>query len=220
MSNIVRVIVPQRCINGGLDYKFDPDPNVIKSCDVFKGVLLDEEYHDWVVRLNDSIKPARSKKGDMVMLVLAPVPFVLPIWGLRRKSLAKKRKQMMGEVIDHFNAAYQPNLFMQWNRRPISQLTIEVMSESNNDPVSNNLSVVPYSITNSVYPDSHILETPDIMQTNRNSEPLIDLLDVPPSTIVDNNLQTGKTVATSPGMITTNSSAENPFDVYLSNNNM
>ena len=222
----MRIIVPQRCVNGGIDFKFDPDPDAIRSYDALKSLLSDEEYFHWMSRINAAIKPARSSKGDMAMLAFAPIPFVMPIWGLRRKSKAKKRKLFMGEIINQFNATYQPNLFMKWNRRPISQLTIEIIGGSNGEEITQNNSaaIVPYSITNLNYPDSHLLTNSDMINreqnesVNQSNDTLIDLLDTPlTTTSTTNDMSSLQVEVTNPNMIN-QAVASNPFDVYISNN--
>ena len=147
MSN-ERIIIPQRVVNGGLDFKFDPDPGSYLSpykTTNLKNYLSEEEYFDWITRLNASLKPFRAKKADWAALVLAPIPFVLPLWGLRRKKVAKKRKESMFEIINQFNATFHPTLFMKWNRKPISQLTIEIVTQTQKSNEEPPVSIAPYA---------------------------------------------------------------------------
>eukprot|EP00815_Leptocylindrus_aporus_P002123 CAMPEP_0116056586 /NCGR_PEP_ID=MMETSP0322-20121206/4108_1 /TAXON_ID=163516 /ORGANISM="Leptocylindrus danicus var. apora, Strain B651" /LENGTH=113 /DNA_ID=CAMNT_0003540443 /DNA_START=13 /DNA_END=351 /DNA_ORIENTATION=+ len=71
--------VPQKVINGGLDFKFDGEAELPRSL-VTTGLLSQEEYSQWIARLNESIRIFRAKKVDMAALAFAPVPFVLPMW--------------------------------------------------------------------------------------------------------------------------------------------
>jgi hypothetical protein len=115
-----RILVPHRAINGGMDVKFETDPYDVK----LHGIMTAAQYTDAMRQLNDRLKPSRSKKIDTFLLATGPLMVPLALWGVRHRHLTKKRKRLMTAYIDDFNAA-NPTLFMRWNRRPESFLTIE-----------------------------------------------------------------------------------------------
>lgn len=57
----------------------------------------------------------------------------LAVWGVRHKKQAKKRKRLLREAIDEFNADH-PTLFMRYHRKPSSKLTIEKRIEEFHGP--------------------------------------------------------------------------------------
>lgn len=116
-----RITVPERSINGGFDFKFEPDPNSIDLCDL----LTPEEYHDAIVTLNETLRPSRSKAVDTGLLVTGPLVVPLAFWGYRHSRLVKKRKLLLVEGITNFNDTH-PDLYMRYNRTSASSfLTIE-----------------------------------------------------------------------------------------------
>lgn len=116
-----RLVVPKRVVQGGFDEKFEEDPYNID----LKGIITQSQYISAVKRINDRVKPARSNKFDGFLLAtgVLMVP-LLSLWGARRYGQAKKRKKLLAEAIYHFNAE-NPTLYMRWNRKPHSCLTIE-----------------------------------------------------------------------------------------------
>ena len=83
-----------------------------------------EEYTDAIQRLNDQLKPSRSTKVDTALLATGVLIVPLALWGARHGQQTKKRKRLLKQAIDEFNAA-NPGLWMRWNRRPQSFLSIE-----------------------------------------------------------------------------------------------
>ena len=115
-----RIVVPQRPVNGGFDFKFEADPYYVK----LYNLLTAQEYTECITRINDCIKPARQKSVDNALLGTGILMVPLAIWGVRHNMLSKKRKRLLKLGIDLFNADH-PQLHMRWNRRPDSILTIE-----------------------------------------------------------------------------------------------
>lgn len=116
-----RIVVPQRPIQGGFDFKFESDPYDVK----LYGLLTPEQYTQAIDALNYQLRPSRSGSLDGALLassMLLVVP--LMVWGVRHKNQTKRRKSLLKKAIDEFNAA-NPTLLMRWNRRPDSMLTIE-----------------------------------------------------------------------------------------------
>ena len=125
-----RLKVPKRTVQGGFDEKFEDDPYNLN----LKGIISYNDYKDAIQIINARIKPARSKKIDGVLLATGSLMvFPLGIWGVRRFSQAKRRKKLLHEAIREFNANY-PTLFMRWNRKPDSCLTIEYRVEEFHGP--------------------------------------------------------------------------------------
>jgi len=116
----VRIVVPQRPANGGFDFKFESDPYNVKLHDLMTGT----EYKDAITQINTAIKPARQTTADTALLGLGVFIVPLAFWGVRHNKLTKKRKRLMKECIEIFNEEH-PHLYMRWNRRPDSMLTIE-----------------------------------------------------------------------------------------------
>lgn len=116
----IRIVVPQRVIGGGLDSKFETDPYDIN----LHKLLTARDYTTSINRINETIKPARSKGIDSILLYSGALMVPLVVWGVRHRMLMKKRKKLLLEAIDEFNH-HHPHLYMRWNRRPLSILTIE-----------------------------------------------------------------------------------------------
>eukprot|EP00542_Grammatophora_oceanica_P018386 CAMPEP_0194031608 /NCGR_PEP_ID=MMETSP0009_2-20130614/4747_1 /TAXON_ID=210454 /ORGANISM="Grammatophora oceanica, Strain CCMP 410" /LENGTH=217 /DNA_ID=CAMNT_0038671815 /DNA_START=48 /DNA_END=701 /DNA_ORIENTATION=+ len=115
-----RILVPSRAVNGGMDFKFETDPYDVK----LHGIISPQQYTDVTTTLNDKMKPARSKNTDTVLLATGPLMIPLAIWGVRHGHQAKWRKRLLKEAIEEFNTN-NPTLYMRWNRRPQSFLSIE-----------------------------------------------------------------------------------------------
>lgn len=120
-----RIVVPQRVINGGFDFKFEADPYNVN----LRGFMSQEEYTDVITALNDTIAPARSKAADTILLASGVLMVPLAIWGARHRMLTKRRKKLLQQYIQDFNRNHA-SLHMRWNRRPESSLTIERKPET------------------------------------------------------------------------------------------
>merc|ERR1712232_716770 len=97
----IRLVVPKRAIQGGFDEKFEDDPYNMD----LKGIISVHDYKSAIGKINERMKPARSKKVDGILLATSPLMALLPlgIWGARRYSQAKKRKKLLHEAIREFN---------------------------------------------------------------------------------------------------------------------
>ena len=115
-----RIVVPTVMIQAGTDFKFESDPYDVN----LYGLLTPEQYTDTVNTINDKLRPARSGRFDGVLLATGPLLVPLAWWGVRHRSQAKRRKRLLKKAIGEFNQQ-NPTLYMRWNRRPQSQLTIE-----------------------------------------------------------------------------------------------
>jgi len=115
-----RIVVPQRVVRGGFDFKFDNDPYGKK----LYGLLTPNEYNDSITKLNETVKPSRSNGIDTALLATGPLLVPLAAWGVRHNLQVRKRKKLLLKAILEFNASH-PELYMRWNRRPESCLTIE-----------------------------------------------------------------------------------------------
>jgi hypothetical protein len=94
-----RIIVPERAINGGFDCKWASDPYNVKLYDI----MTSQDYEDAITRVNDTVKPSRSKKIDAVLLFTGPLMVPLGIWGVRHSGQVKKRKKLLKVAIEEFN---------------------------------------------------------------------------------------------------------------------
>lgn len=119
-SAVARITVPKRVCQGGFDEKFEVDPYNVN----LRGLMTANEYTDAVTILNETIKPARSKKLDAALLATGMLMVPVAVWGVRHGSQQKKRKKLLLKAIADFNGKH-PHLYMRWNRRPASVLTIE-----------------------------------------------------------------------------------------------
>mmetsp|Transcript_23757 Transcript_23757/g.34647 ORF Transcript_23757/g.34647 Transcript_23757/m.34647 type:complete len:161 (-) Transcript_23757:316-798(-) len=121
-----RIVVPQRAVNGGFDFKFETDAYNVR----LYNVLSAEDYTDAIAKLNEQLKPSRSTKADTALLVTGPLIIPLAAWGVRHGIQMKKRKKLLQKAIQNFNTEH-PALLMRWNRRPVSALTIEGKTKEN-----------------------------------------------------------------------------------------
>jgi len=119
-SQRLRIVVPQRQVNGGFDLKFESDPYNMN----LRGLLTEAEYTKLIDRLNDYIKPARATSLDAGLLATGMLMVPLALWGVRHKHQTRKRKRLLQDFIYEFNAHHR-SLIMRWHRKPISALTIE-----------------------------------------------------------------------------------------------
>ena len=115
-----RIVVPQRAIQGGFDTKFETDPYNIE----LHNMLTPTQYTDAIQQMNDTIAPSRSKKFDGLLLAAGPLLVPLALWGIRHSNQNRRRKKLRAMAIENFNTQY-PTLYMRWNRKPQSKLTIE-----------------------------------------------------------------------------------------------
>jgi hypothetical protein len=89
-----------------------------------QGLLSAAEYEKSIEMVNEHMKPSRAKAFDQAMFYgIGSIVFSAPCAYMHMKR-KKRRKKLLLEAIDRFNAAY-PHLMMRWNRRPESKLTIE-----------------------------------------------------------------------------------------------
>ena len=115
-----RIAVPARVIGGGTESKFVSDPYGIQ----LHGILTVDQYRDSVEAINYALRPARANKLDAALLASGALMVPLVVWGARHSSQMKRRKKLLLGAIEDFNIRY-PHLYMRWNRRPESILTIE-----------------------------------------------------------------------------------------------
>jgi hypothetical protein len=120
VKNRIRIVVPQRNIQGGMDFKFETDPYEA----ILHGMLTEEEYTAAIEAINKRIRKARPGAVDNVLLATGVLLVPLMLWGVRHRNQVKRRKRQLNKGIAEFNAA-NPTLMMRWNRRPKSMLTIE-----------------------------------------------------------------------------------------------
>lgn len=115
-----RICVPQRAVQGGLGEKFESDPYDVE----LHGLMTEHQYTEAIENLNAKLKPSRPTSLDGALLVTGPLMVPLALWGARHRNQTKRRKKLLNEGIREFNMQYQ-ELYMRWNRRPESTLTIE-----------------------------------------------------------------------------------------------
>jgi hypothetical protein len=115
-----RIVVPQRPIQGGFDFKFETDPYNVK----LHNLLTATQYTSAMEAINDVIAPARSGKLDGALLMTGVLMVPLALWGIRHSNQTRRRKRLLHKAIENFNSQYSA-LYMRWNRSPESCLTIE-----------------------------------------------------------------------------------------------
>ena len=116
-----RIIVPQRQVQGGFDFKFETDPYDVK----LHGIITQQQYTTAVSAVNKRLKRARAGTIDGVLLMTGPLILPLAVWGIRHRNQTKRRKQLLKKAMEEFHLQY-PALLMRWIRRPHSILTIEL----------------------------------------------------------------------------------------------
>jgi hypothetical protein len=116
-----RLVVPQKVISAGFDYKFLSNP-VEAELDL-QGLLTHAEYSEAVNDINEILKPARANSLDWILLGLGAGTLLVP-WGIRNYRRKKFHKKLLLQSIDSFNEAH-PALFMRWRCKPNSELIIE-----------------------------------------------------------------------------------------------
>ncbi|CAJ1957100.1 unnamed protein product [Cylindrotheca closterium] len=120
MKNRTRIVVPTRPCQAGMFEKFEEDPYDVE----LHGIMTNDEFTAAIQALNNLIKKARPGKVDGALLAAGPLMVPLMVWGVRHSSQMKKRKKHLQVGIAEFNAN-NPTLYMRWNRKPKSILTIE-----------------------------------------------------------------------------------------------
>ena len=120
MKNRTQIVVPTRPCQGGMFEKFEDDPYDV----ALHGIMTNDEFSAAIQAINNLIKKARPGKVDGALLAAGPLMVPLMVWGVRHSSQMKKRKKQLHIGIAEFNAN-NPTLYMRWNRKPKSILTIE-----------------------------------------------------------------------------------------------
>ena len=100
--------------------KFEEDPYDVE----LHGIMTNEEYAAAISAVNNRIRKARPGKVDGALLAAGPLMVPLMVWGVRHSGQMKRRKKYLLQGIEEFNAV-NPTLYMRWNRKPQSILTIE-----------------------------------------------------------------------------------------------
>lgn len=152
-QNLVRIKVPKRACQGGFDEKFETDPYNIDLL----GLMTVQEYTNAISVLNEKMKAARSKSVDTALLATGVLMVPLALWGVRHGLQQKKRKKLLLDGIENFNFQH-PYLFMRWNRRPVSLLTIERRREDMHGPPPGGALLPPSNTTQDyfTYTDPHV----------------------------------------------------------------
>ena len=119
-----RIKVPQYLVNGGFNQKFVSDPYNVE----LYNILTPGAYEKLIEGLNDALKGTRAKKVDLLLFSMGATMLPLIPWALRHYKMRKLYKKIMLEEIRLFNDQ-NPGLFMRWNRKPESCLTIELRTE-------------------------------------------------------------------------------------------
>jgi hypothetical protein len=115
-----RIIVPQRQVQGGFDFKFETDPYDVK----LYGIMTQQQYTTAIAAVNNRLRRARAGTIDGVLLMTGPLILPLAVWGVRHRNQTRRRKQLLKKAMEEFGLQ-NPALLMRWNRRPHSILTIE-----------------------------------------------------------------------------------------------
>lgn len=95
--------------------------------------MTPEQYTEAIETVNATVRKSRSGKIDGVLLATGFLIVPLALWGVRHRALTKKRKRLLKEAIDEFNTTY-PSLYMRWNRKPQSFLSIELRAQAGVNP--------------------------------------------------------------------------------------
>ena len=119
-----RIEVPQYMVNGGFNQKFVSDPYNVQ----LHGILTAGAYENIIEKLNDSLKDARAKKIDLMLFSMGAAMLPLIPWAYRHYKMRKLYKKILLEEVRLFNDL-NPRLYMRWNRKPESCLTIELRTE-------------------------------------------------------------------------------------------
>ena len=114
-----RLVVPQKVISAGFDYKFLHDPADID----LQSLLTREEYTEAVLEVNATIRPARANSIDWALLGIGAGTLLVP-FGIRNYRRKKYHKKLLLHAIENFNEEH-PKLAMRWRSKPNSELVIE-----------------------------------------------------------------------------------------------
>ena len=95
--------------------------------------MTPEQYTEAIETVNETLRKSRAGKIDGVLLATGALMLPLALWGVRRRSQTKKRKRLLKEAIHEFNTTY-PGLYMRWNRKPQSFLSIELRAQAGVNP--------------------------------------------------------------------------------------
>ena len=123
------IAVPQRIVNGGVDFKFEEDPMLVK----LGGVMKADDYVQAICPINDALKECRATSVDYALLMMGPAMLPLIPWAYRDKQRKTKRKKIMQRSVMNFNRTNTLNLVMRWQTRPAKQLTIWLKDELQNE---------------------------------------------------------------------------------------
>ena len=185
-----RIYVPQRSIQGGLGEKFETDPYDVE----LHGLMTEHQYTEAIENLNAKLRPSRPTSLDGALLATGPLLVPLGLWGVRHRNQVKRRKRLLKEAIHEFNMQYQ-ELYMRWNRRPESTLTIERRHVQNTNGSGNN----PYIVSASTTADAAVASPVVVgQQESHIAEATLvsDVIAPATSAVVPQQLQQGSSVST------------------------
>ncbi|KAL7470241.1 hypothetical protein ACHAXS_010478, partial [Conticribra weissflogii] len=96
------VHIPTYSCNGGLDTKFNSNPQSARPPHLHH-LLSPSEYADAITALNDKVKKSRATSLDAALLVAGPLMVPLALWGARHKMQTKRRQRLIEEGVGEFN---------------------------------------------------------------------------------------------------------------------
>jgi hypothetical protein len=114
------IVVPQRIVNGGFDFKFEEDPMHVK----LGGIIKADDFVVAICAINDALKQCRATRLDHTLLLMGPAMLPLIPWAIRHKEQRTQRRKIMQRAVQHFNLTNELNLVMRWQSRPAKELTI------------------------------------------------------------------------------------------------
>eukprot|EP00526_Cylindrotheca_closterium_P020929 CAMPEP_0113630218 /NCGR_PEP_ID=MMETSP0017_2-20120614/15697_1 /TAXON_ID=2856 /ORGANISM="Cylindrotheca closterium" /LENGTH=205 /DNA_ID=CAMNT_0000540667 /DNA_START=129 /DNA_END=746 /DNA_ORIENTATION=+ /assembly_acc=CAM_ASM_000147 len=178
--------------------KFEEDPYDVDLL----GIMTNDEYTAAIQAINNLIKKARPGKVDGVLLATGALMVPLMIWGVRHSKQMKKRKKKLNQGIAEFNAA-NPTLYMRWNRKPKSILTIE--RREGQDPAAmaeaqfvGDMVIQAMPPNNQAAPNQVAPNAPQYMTAPQHSKPPPTQAQIPPGHVAPNAPQ--YTMAPPPAM--------------------
>lgn len=113
------ILVWQRTINFGQDFKFDDDPFQVS----LKGIMTAEDYQHSIRAINEALQDCRATTTDHALLAAGPTMLPLIAWAYRTKQRKLMRRRIMQRSVTQFNEQH-PKLLMRWVTRPEKVLTI------------------------------------------------------------------------------------------------
>jgi len=113
------ILVWQRTINFGQDFKFDDDPFHVS----LKGIMTAEDYQHSIRAINEALQDCRATTTDHALLAAGPTMLPLIAWAYRTKQRKLVRRRIMQRSVAQFNEQH-PKLMMRWVTRPEKLLTI------------------------------------------------------------------------------------------------